>query len=69
MADRAATCATCPYAHEIGQRLQCREASPSAEPVTGLAAWPWVKPTDFCGDHPAFTFPAPPSSDGAPLLL
>ena len=70
MADTVATCATCPYAHAMGQRgLQCREASPTAEPVTGVAAWPWVRSTDFCGDHPAFTFPAPPPADATPRLL
>ncbi len=67
---QAATCATCPYAHTQGQRgLQCREGSPSAEPVTGTAAWPWVKPTDFCGDHPGFTFDPPPSANETPRLL
>lgn len=55
------TCETCPYRHSVGQRgLQCRAKPPAAEPVTGVATWPWIKPTDFCGLHPEFV-PAPPA--------
>lgn len=55
----AATCATCPFRVEVGIFLECRDRSPSAEPITGAAVWPRVTPTDFCRQHPDFE-PAPP---------
>lgn len=55
-----ASCATCPFRFPVADLLQCIARPPAAEPVTGVAVWPRVKPTDVCADHPDFVpLPAP----------
>lgn len=67
-----ASCSTCNFrrprvtpltliGEPVGEALQltCIARPPSADPVTGLALWPVVKPTEVCAAHPDFE-PAPP---------